>query len=110
MRQSLTTVLERNTEWQGDFATEPYETSWAGEAIFFVRVLSAEGVIDTTIARVQISPDGIHWCDEGSELNFPAENGVSCCRLSQFGGWLRIVGALPEGTAVKVIVYLALKE
>ena len=110
MRQSQTTVLERNTEWMGTFATEPYEAAWATEALFFVRVLSAEGDVDNTTARVQISPDGMHWCDEGGELTFSVEEKVTFCRVSHFGGWLRLAGELPAGASAKVIVYLTLKE
>jgi len=39
MRQSHTAVIERNVEWTASFTTEPYETAWATEAIFFVRIL-----------------------------------------------------------------------
>jgi hypothetical protein len=110
MRQSYTAVIERNVEWQGDFATEPYEAAWASEAIFFVRALEVAGkVVAARPARVQISPDGMHWCNEGSALLLPDEPGVTFCRVSHFGGWLRLVGELPEGARLKVIVYLSLK-
>lgn len=110
MRQSYTAVLERNTVWSGDFATEPYEAAWASEAIFFVRALSAEGVPPGASARVQLSPDGIHWCDEGSDLLLPVSGGLAFCRVVHFGGWLRLVGKIPDTAQLKVIVYLALKE
>lgn len=113
MRESHTAVVERNTTWRGDFASEPYECAWAGEAIFFVRCLSADGLdeYDWTPAEVQISPDGMHWCSEGSSLSLPTvPDEVSFVRVSHFGGWLRLAGELREGTALTVLVYLALKE
>ncbi|MCB0095956.1 MAG: hypothetical protein KDE50_11795 [Caldilineaceae bacterium] len=110
MRQSHTTVLERNVCWQHDFTTEPYEVGWASEALFFVRTLSVEKLPVGVYARVQISPDGIHWCAEGSELPIASEPGVTFCRVTQFGGWLRLVGQIPDDAEVKVLVYLVLKE
>jgi len=113
MRESHTSVVERNTTWRGEFATEPFECAWAGEAIFFVRCLAVEGLeeYDWTSAHVQISPDGMHWCDEGTFMNLPTvSDEVTFGRVSHFGGWLRLVGALSEGTALTVLVYLVLKE
>ncbi len=110
MRRSHTAVIERNTTWSGAFSTEPYEAGWASEAVFFVRALERSGLTAEAAARVQISPDGIHWCDEGTILRLPAAPGVVCARFSQFGGWLRLDGELPPGCTMKVIVYCALKE
>lgn len=110
MRQSHTSVLERNVEWTGAFTIEPYEVAWASEAIYFVHVLDAEGVAAPITANIQLSPDGIHWCDEGSALTILHEPGLTFCRLSHFGGWLRAVGTVPDGGKLRVIVYLVLKE
>jgi len=113
MRESLTAVVERNTTWRGEFASEPYECAWAGEAIFFVRCLAAEGLneYDWASAEVQISPDGMHWCDEGTMISLPTvADGVTFARVSHFGGWLRLTGELREGTTLTVLVYLVLKE
>ena len=110
MKQSHTTLLERNTKWQGQFVTEPYEGGWASEAIFFVRVLESDGDLGSITAQAQISPDGIRWADEGSSLAIDPEAETTYCRVSHFGNWLRLVGDLPEGTSAKVIVYLVLKE
>ncbi len=110
MRQSHTAVVERNVEWQGTFASEPYEVAWATEAIMFVRALTIEGSTEGLSAEVQISPDGIHWCDEGTLLPMPAAPRLSFCRVSHFGGWLRAVGNLPDNVRMKVILYLVLKE
>lgn len=111
MRESSTAVVERNVEWRGDFAVEPVECAWAGEALYFVRALAAEGMPDDVAARIQLSPDGIHWCDEGTQLLLPAATGdLTFGRVRHFGGWLRLVGKLPDSARLKVIVYLVLKE
>lgn len=110
IRQSYTAVVERNTVWEGSYSSEPYETAWASEAIFFVRCLESEEITGYR-AKVQISPDGMHWCDEGTELLLPDSPGeVAFCRVRQFGGWLRLKGDLRAGSKITVIVYLALKE
>ena len=109
MQESHTAVIERNVSWQGPFATEPYETAWASEAIFFVRALAVDRLPPGIMARVQISPDGMHWCDEGSTLPLPTSEGVVFGRVRHFGGWLRLMGEVPAGASVTVIVYLVLK-
>jgi hypothetical protein len=107
---STTTAVERNQIWQGQFASEPCETAWATEAIYFVRALAFEGEAAGATARVQLSPDGMHWCDEGSTLTLPTEqDAVTFVRLSHIGGWLRLVGELPAGAQITVIAYLVLK-
>jgi hypothetical protein len=110
MRQSFTAVVERNVTWQGEFAVEPYEAAWATEAIYFVRVLNATNMPAGATARVQISPDGIHWCDKGTAVELGMEPSVTFARISHFGGWLRLVGKLADGAQLTVIVYLVLKE
>lgn len=110
MRQSYTAIVERDTLWKEEFATEPYECAWATEAIFFVRTIAAAGLPPGPKARVQISPDGIHWCDEGTAVDLRSEGGLTFARVRHFGGWLRLAGDLPPGAEVKVLVALALKE
>ena len=114
LRNSYTAAVERNREWQGTFATEPYEAAWASEAIFFIRALdSHDELVDTdrTQARVQISPDGIHWVDEGTGIALPtAQDALTFCKVNHFGGWLRLRGELQPDIKIRVIVYLALKE
>lgn len=109
MLESYTAAVARNDEWSGAWATEPYETAWANEAIFFVRVLKAAGEARSVHARVQISPDGMHWIDEGSTLEIPVREGLSFVRVKHFGGWLRLAGLTPEGSRLRVMAYLALK-
>ncbi len=111
MRESHTAVVERNVTWQGSFEVEPFECAWAGEALYFIRALDAQAVPAGLAARVQISPDGLHWCDEGTFLGVPhSVDEITFCRVSHFGGWLRVVGELPAGAQLTVIVYLVLKE
>lgn len=110
MRESQTAIIERNVTWQGSFIAEPYEAAWATEAIYFVRALHAESMPPNVTAHVQISPDGMHWCDEGTTITLPTAPGVVFGRVSHFGGWLRLVGEVPDGASLTVIVYLVLKE
>jgi hypothetical protein len=111
IRRSFTAVVARNEPWTGEVATEPYECAWAGEAIFFVRALDAKGALRAAKARVQISPDGIHWVDEGTVVPLPAVQGdLRFGRVRHFGGFLRLVATVPRRAAVKVLVTLALKE
>ncbi len=109
LRRSYTAVVERNTRWQGAFATEPYEAAWASEAIFFLRALDVSPNFAAT-ARVQISADGIHWADEGTSFTLPAgKDAVSFVKVKHFGGWLRLRGETSAG-AITVLVSLVLKE
>ena len=111
MRQSHTAVIERNITWQGPFETEPYEAAWASEAIFFVRTLRASPTLGGSVANVQISPDGIRWCDEGTVVLLSGEiDGVTFGKVSHFGTFLRLVGKIPDGVTLTVIVALSLKE
>ena len=110
MRQSATATVELNTEWRGNFTAEPFEVAWASEAIYFIRALESEGVPSGIVARVQVSPDGVHWCDEGTLVPLPAAPGTTFVRVSHFGGWLRLVGEIPNGAQMKVIVHLVLKS
>ena len=109
IRQNYTAVVERNTTFSGAFASEPYECGWAGEAIFFIRKLEASGAVAGTVVRVQISPDGMHWCDEGTTLRL-TDAPVDFVRVKHFGNWLRIAGTLTEGASLRAIIALALKE
>ena len=110
MRQSHTAVIERDVTWTGQFETEPYEAGWAAEAIYFVRFLEKEGDIPRGHARVQLSPDGMHWCDEGTLMEFRGDGDVAFVRVNCFGAYLRLVGEFPADTSARVVVYLALKS
>ena len=109
VRQSYTVVVERNRVFRGEFATEPYECGWASEAIFYVRKLDIAGELVGSALRVQISPDGIRWCDEGSIVTL-TDAEVDFVKVHHFGSWLRLAGDWTAGASAKLIVALALKE
>ncbi|MBO1078062.1 hypothetical protein [Roseomonas haemaphysalidis] len=111
LAQNIAAVVCRNEHWTGACATEPYECGWAREAIVFVRALKAPLLPPGTVARVQISPDGMHWTDEGTTLALPqAAQELRFARVTHFGGWLRLVAELPEGAGITLLVTLHLKE
>lgn len=117
LRESHVAVIARNETWSaGAAATEPYEAGWASEAVIFVRALEDAsgppggdaGVAGT--ARVEISPDGMHWVAEGTTFDLPGrKNGIGVARIGRFGHWLRVAAELPAGVAVKVLVTMQLK-
>ncbi len=109
MRESHLAVIERNVEWSDSIVTEPYEVAWASEAIFFVRILDAQCTLPTEL-RVQLSPDGMHWCDEGSLLHIDWKSEIYFVRVSHFGGWLRLTGQMTPNQRARIIAYLQLKE
>jgi hypothetical protein len=110
IRNAYTAVIARGEAWAGTVATEPYEAAWAAEAVFFVRALEARGRGPKGRARVQISPDGMNWVDEGTRFRLPAKAGeVTFARVANFGGWLRLVAEVPKKAGLKVVATLALK-
>lgn len=114
MKQSFTAVLEKNSVLSGNFATEPYEVAWAEEALWFIRTLALSPGSQLQ-AKVQVSPDGLHWCDLDANSYTAAATGLISWKTSNFGGWLRLSGEVagkePEGAEgeAKVLIYLALK-
>jgi len=111
IRRSFTATVARNEAWTGKTATEPYECGWASEAIFFVRALATAGDLRGATARIEISPDGIRWCEEGTAFGMPLQaEETTFGKVSHFGGYLRIVAEIPPGASVTVVVALALKE
>ena len=114
MRNAYTAVLARGDWWEGRLETEPYEAAWAGEALFFVHVMqvrdgSGAGAA-LALARVQISPDGLHWVDEGASLQIAAQaQALAFARVREFGGWLRLAVEVPPGCSMQVVATLALK-
>jgi hypothetical protein len=106
LRRSLTAVLEKNSTFEGDFQTEPYEAAWASEARWFVRVFELEGRLS---AEAEVSPDGLEWCPEGGARLVGIEApGLYSFALRDFGHWLRLDAKL-QGKA-RVQILLALKE
>lgn len=111
MKNAQTAVLERNTTFTADFMTEPYEAAWAGEARWFVRTLELEGEQPSLHLVTQISPDGLHWCDEETPELVTTEPGLVSWRVREFGHWLRLRASLRGGDPkAKVLIYLALKS
>lgn len=108
LRESYTAIVERSEALKGSFATEPYECGWAGEAIFFVRILERVGDLEGVTLHVQISPDGIRWCDEGTAITLGEEE-VAFGKVAHFGNWLRLSGRLPDGASMRAIIALSLK-
>ncbi len=111
MRQFYTVVLERMQTYTGDFQTEPYETAWAGEAMFFIRVHELKGTETKLRSRVQVSVDGIDWIDEGTAFPVISDEGSHFIRTSHFGGWLRLANVLEgDDASVRLTIQLVLKE
>ena len=111
MRNFYTVVLERMKEYSESFATEPYETGWAREAMFFIRVHEIPGGGTSLNAKVQVSVDGITWIDEGTVFPPITKVGDYFIRVTHFGGWLRLHNEISgKGSAVKLTEHLVLKE
>ena len=111
IRNAYTAVIARGDLWEAQVFTEPYEAAWAAEAVFFVHVMEAtSGAGAVAVARVQISPDGIRWVDEGAVMDIAARaESLAFARVSNFGGWLRLAIDVPAGIGIKVVATLALK-
>lgn len=113
MRRFFTAVLEQGNSFDGDFQTDPYETGWASEARWFVRVLDNGGKATRIAFQTELSPDGIVWvADETApvELAIPAQPLATFLR-KDFGNWLRLNAKIAGNERpVKLVVYLALKE
>ncbi len=111
MRNFYTVVLERMQAFHDNFDTEPYETAWASEAIFFIRVHEISGAGAVLNARVQVSVDGIEWIDEGTAFPPIRSAGNHFIKVTHFGGWLRLANTV-GGTdpALTLTMHLVLKE
>ena len=107
--ENVTLVVGRNERWTGSAATEPFEAGWAREAVIFVRALK-EPKGEQPLARVEISPDGMRWLTEGTEVSMPSrEDGIAVLRVKHFGNWLRIAADFPSGAECTVVVTIHLK-
>lgn len=110
LRESHTAVVARNEVWEGSAASEPYEAGWAREAIVWWRILAIEGRRRKVEARVQISPDGMRWVDEGTRIALVAEaDALAFARVAHFGNFLRLAADLPKGLKAKTMVTITLK-
>lgn len=120
MRQSHTAVVARNEAWLGPFETEPWETAWAGEAIFFVRQLHPGTMKINMECQAEISPDGLVWQSLSKHsFHFDEHEPLHFIQLAHFGGWLRLTGTVAESTATsgfldlrmhRFMTYLTLKS
>lgn len=111
MRHFYTVVLERMQKYDTGFETEPYETGWASEAMFFIRTHAISGRNVALDSQVQVSADGINWINEGTEFPTIREVGDHFVKVSHFGGWLRITCHLTgEQPEAEITVQLVLKE
>ncbi len=107
--ESHTAIVARNETWTGEATTQPYECGWAREAVFFVRALKPT-VGDQPDFIVEISPDGMRWVPEGTQLPLPAaQDEIAVARISNFGNWLRIRANFENGASNTVLVTLHLK-
>jgi Domain of unknown function (DUF6385) len=107
--ENITVVVGRNERWSGEAATEPYEAGWAREAVIFVRALK-EPRGPQPMARVEISPDGIRWVDEGTQVPMPFQRDeIAVLRVKHFGNWLRIAADYSTGAECTVLVTIHLK-
>jgi hypothetical protein len=105
LNESNTAIVARNVVWKGAAATEPYEAGWAREAVVFVRALKRP-VGTMPQARLQMSPDGMRWVDEGTTFPLPREqDAVTFARLSHFGNWLRVAADIPDGEITVLVTF-----
>jgi hypothetical protein len=111
MRQFHTSVVVRRQVLTSDFQTPPYESAWAQEAVYFIRLENVRGQDTCLNAAVQISPDGLHWVDEGTAFAPMTADGLYFVRVRHFGGWLRLNCTLSGADpSVEALIYSVLKE
>lgn len=115
MRECHTAILERHVEWGETFETDPYESGWASEALYFL--YSTEPLPTDLTIRAQISADGRRWIDHGATSTIVAgERGGALPVEPNFGGWLRLVWtpvsttAAPGAAVPELDIYLTLKQ
>lgn len=110
MRTSQTAVLERLADLTGEFTTEPFEVGWAAEARFFIRVLDRPDGDSTMSVTVQVSPDGLVWCDHETPSIEVRRQDLATIPLTGFGGWIRLKGKVSDDATWQTLIYLHLKS
>jgi hypothetical protein len=107
MQMTNTSVLARRARIDDDYATLPYETGWATEALFFIQ---AEGDSPDLTVVAEVSPDGINWIRRGTPVVLAASQALAELPLTVFGNWVRltVTGASPE-TPARILIHLNLK-
>ena len=96
-----------------DFAADP-DSGLSGLLNEHVGTVETFGMVlarlKGTLRPMLMVVEDLHWADEGSSLAVPTTAGeVTFCRISHFGGFLRLVVALPEGAHIQVVASLNLK-
>ena len=110
LAESYTAVIARGEDWSHGSTTEPYEASWAREAIIVVRTLESGTLGAGAKAHVQMSLDGMRWIDEGTSLEIkPEVDGLSMARLTHFGHYLRLRVEMPGDMSGYMLATLQLK-
>ncbi|MDV3128052.1 hypothetical protein M1247_24260 [Mycobacterium sp. 21AC1] len=112
MKSFNTSVVELCQTFTATVETHPFETGWADEAIFFVLTDAETSATTRVDLRVQISPDGIRWIDEGTVASLTGAT-HDFIRVRHFGGFLRLAGTIHDPAAEPgsstITVRLALK-
>lgn len=74
------------------FQTFPYEVGWAEEAIFFFTIEHITEGNPTFTAKVQLSPDGVRWADDGeTPVATMSGEGVHIIKVApNFGNFIRL--------------------
>lgn len=109
VNNSMTAVIERNTTFNTDFVTEPYEVAWAREARwFFVPIKPIESGVNFRVVT-EVSPDGLQWCALDEEAVDVGGSGSTTWASREFGGWLRLRGTMSTSGELRASIYLALK-
>ncbi len=111
MRMFNASHLEVKKYFTEDFQTQPYEAGWASEVIFFIMVEELEGVNPSLVAKVQISHDGVNWCDEGTVSEPITKKGLHFIRVKHFGNYLKLDCKVEgENPSYKLNIQIACKE
>jgi hypothetical protein len=106
LRESTTAVIVRGERVSDGFASEPYEVGWASEAVIFLEGMDAG---PPGLVHVQISPDGMRWVNEGSNVAMPGKGEVAFVRIAGFGNWLRLEAGFSHGGERRLMATLHLK-
>lgn len=100
--------LEVKRYFSGSFETHPYECGWADEAIFFIMVEKIQGSPRMAV-QVQISQDGVHWCDDDTPQALVETEGQHAVKVApNFGNYLRIRANI-EGGEMFLNIHIACK-
>lgn len=110
MKQFNAAHLEVKKTFKEGFQTHPYECGWADEAIFYILVEDMKGENAELKAKVQISLDGIHWAEEGTEFAPIRECGLHFVKVREFGNYIRLATEISGRDAeFKLLVQIACK-